>query len=394
MTIDLSNPGAKTERLKTVLLEILALTKDSVGLSNVDNTADINKAISNLVLAALDAKQNELPVGTANQFIAGNHQIRSFSKELVGLNNVDNTSDEEKPVSIPTLEALALKLSADNNLSELSNANEARENLGLSPLAHTGNADFLVDGTVNATYTFVERAKLQKITVTGSINLDSVLARINSLSGVLVLFGTWDAAALNTFPADSNIKRGYVYIVSSAATIDGIEFNVGDRITALIDDPSTTVYAGNWFKEDYTDRVSSVAGQTGNVVLGVADLTDMSADGEALVKTNIAGMKTLLGINTDGTPSIAWADISNKPAFKTVATTGKFSDLDEKPTLGTASALDSGKTSGKIPALESTDKFDVAVIPVAAIVNSTEMNNKLSQFGNPLDVIMDLYPLI
>lgn len=54
----------------------LSLTKSDVGLSNVDNTSDVNKPISIAVQAALDGKQNNLgftPENSANKGIASGY---------------------------------------------------------------------------------------------------------------------------------------------------------------------------------------------------------------------------------------------------------------------------------------------------------------------------------
>lgn len=48
------------------------VTKDQVGLGNVDNTSDVDKPISNAVQAALLAKQDDLGLGSAGQILATN----------------------------------------------------------------------------------------------------------------------------------------------------------------------------------------------------------------------------------------------------------------------------------------------------------------------------------
>ena len=69
------------------------ISKANVGLGNVDNTSDLNKPISTATQAALNLKAN----------------ITSLNKEGVGLGNVDNTTDLNKPISTATQTALDLK---------------------------------------------------------------------------------------------------------------------------------------------------------------------------------------------------------------------------------------------------------------------------------------------
>lgn len=81
---------------------VAGITKAMVGLSNVDNTADADKDISDLTQAALDLKA---PIN--NPTFTG--LVSGVTKGMVGLGNVDNTSDANKPVSDATQTALNLK---------------------------------------------------------------------------------------------------------------------------------------------------------------------------------------------------------------------------------------------------------------------------------------------
>lgn len=114
------------------------LTKNSVGLSNVDNTSDANKPISTATQGALDKKvdivankslvanleiaklaglktQNELNISisdakksgtdaqtTINNHIKDTNNPHNVTKDQVGLSNVDNTADINKEVKTAT----------------------------------------------------------------------------------------------------------------------------------------------------------------------------------------------------------------------------------------------------------------------------------------------------
>ena len=89
-------------------------------------------------------------------------------------------------------------------------------------------------------------------------------------SGGITLKGTWDAS-IGTFPGGGIGTAGDSYIVSVGGTVDSVTFDVDDRILALVDNASTTTFAGEWHKLDYTDKVLSVAGKTGAVTLVPTD---------------------------------------------------------------------------------------------------------------------------
>lgn len=103
-----------------------SVTKAQVGLSNVDNTSDLAKPVSTATQTALDGKAASahnhaagdinsgtlniarIPTGTSGTTVAlGNH---THTKADVGLANVDNTSDANKPVSTAQQTALNAKL--------------------------------------------------------------------------------------------------------------------------------------------------------------------------------------------------------------------------------------------------------------------------------------------
>ena len=81
---------------------VSGISKSMVGLANVDNTSDVSKPISNATQTALDLK-----APLANPTFTGT--VAGVTKAHVGLGNVDNTADSAKPVSTATQTALDLK---------------------------------------------------------------------------------------------------------------------------------------------------------------------------------------------------------------------------------------------------------------------------------------------
>lgn len=161
---------------------------------------------------------------------------------------------------------------------------------------HTGtqSADTIVDGTNNKVFTSTDKTKLDYITATQAVNLDDLQQAVDGLEAAVVLKGTWDASS-GSFPTGTN--SGWSYIVSVGGTVDGITFDVNDRIVAITDGASSSTYAGNWFKLDYTDSVLSVNGNTGAVVLDTSDVDDTTdrryvTDAQRTVLSNTSGVNT------------------------------------------------------------------------------------------------------
>jgi hypothetical protein len=84
---------------------VSGITKTMVGLSNVDNTTDAGKPVSSAAQTALDLKA-DLASPTFTGTVSG------ITKTMVGLSSVDNTADADKPVSTAAQAALDLKLAS------------------------------------------------------------------------------------------------------------------------------------------------------------------------------------------------------------------------------------------------------------------------------------------
>ena len=98
------------------------ITKSDVGLANVDNTSDANKPVSTATQTALDLKLATATAATTYETITNvalkapinsptfTGTVSGITSTMVGLGNVDNTSDANKPVSTATQTALDLKV--------------------------------------------------------------------------------------------------------------------------------------------------------------------------------------------------------------------------------------------------------------------------------------------
>lgn len=179
-----------------------------------------------------------------------------------------------------------------------------------------------IDDTAS-THKFItagEIAKLAFMNITQSVDMDAIEARVNALDAAVVLKGTWSAVT-GVFP--TSLKSGESWIISTAGTIGGVVFNINDRLIALVDGASTTVYAGNWHKADYTDEVLSVAGRTGAVTLTVADLVGMTA--------STAELNHLVGVLS---PIQAQLDEKEKEAIEIEVTTARTTAVKIGTTIG------------------------------------------------------------
>lgn len=106
LKVDSSNP--------TFTGTVNGITAGMVGLGNVDNTADADKPVSTAQQAALDLKASlsalNLKAPLASPTFTGT--VNGLTKSMVGLGDVDNTADLSKPISDLTQTALDAKQAA------------------------------------------------------------------------------------------------------------------------------------------------------------------------------------------------------------------------------------------------------------------------------------------
>lgn len=96
------------------------ITKDTIGLGNVDDTSDLDKPISTAVQEALNTLGNTIDTGLTTSseelrtHIRNKENPHNVTAELLGLGLVDNTRDLEKPISYAVQTALEGKVSYED----------------------------------------------------------------------------------------------------------------------------------------------------------------------------------------------------------------------------------------------------------------------------------------
>lgn len=154
------------------------ITKAMVGLGNVDNTSDVNKPISSATQTALDTK-----APLASPTFTGT--VSGITKSMVGLGNVDNTTDLLKPISTATQSALNLKYDASN------------------PAGYTTNVGTVT--SVGGTGT------VSGLSLSGSVTTSGNL----TLGGTLSLTSGNVTTALGYTPYDATNPSGYISGITS-----------------------------------------------------------------------------------------------------------------------------------------------------------------------------------
>ena len=233
----------------------VTISKSSLGLGNVDNTADLDKPVSTAQRVALDQKQNNLVTGANLKTVNGQDLLGAgdvaITKGDVGLANVDNTSDADKPVSTAQREALDGKeptIAAGTAIQYWRGDKTWRDfGAGVRTAALTG-LTMAASAAIAATDTVLDAlAKLQaqlgdkvdKVSGKGLSTEDYTTAEKTKLAGLSA-----------TRPA-SNLAVTYVNGQATAVTEDGvtksISYDAQGRVATV-----SYPYAGKTRTETYT----------------------------------------------------------------------------------------------------------------------------------------------
>lgn len=202
LTSDLSGKVDKTNTVNThPLTAPVTVTKADVGLSNVDNTNDLNKPISTATQTALDAKFN-VPSGNSSQYIKGDGTISSFPTIPAAQVNSDwsSASGISQILNRPSLSTVATSGSYNDleNQPSIPNITRTTSTLSLS-LVGSGATGTQIHATKDSSVKCT--VSTSTTSTIGGPSTSVVLLKICSTNNATE--GSWTTVA--TFESDQTI---------------------------------------------------------------------------------------------------------------------------------------------------------------------------------------------
>jgi len=188
-----------------------SVTKTQVGLSNVDNTSDLNKPVSTATQTALNSKADSSAL-SAHVVDTGNPH--AVTKAQIGLSNVDNTSDLNKPISTATQVAL-----------------DAKQNALI-------NSDGLVEGTTNIYFT---PSRVLNTVITGLSTATNAI--ITASDNVLSAIGKLQKQISDNLTTLTSHTSNTSNPHSSTASQVGAVAKAGDTLTGALNWSATQTIA-------------------------------------------------------------------------------------------------------------------------------------------------------
>lgn len=283
--------------------------RSNIGLGNVDNTSDASKPVSTAQATANSVVQ-AFAIQRANH--TGSQLASSISDftsavlsalltgYAVGANTAIAATDSVLIAFGKLQGQINARLLNSNNLSDLTNAGTARTNIGLGNVDNTSDANKPVSVLQAAANSVVQAFSIQRANHTGTqvaatisdfstaadARITAQKAAANGLAtldgggkvptsqlpaavlGNVAYQGTWDALGNSPALVSGVGTKGYYYKVNAngATNLDGVtDWKIGDW----------AIFNGStWEKVDNTDQVTSVNGLQGVVVLTTTNVAE------------------------------------------------------------------------------------------------------------------------
>lgn len=334
--------------------EWATITKSTVGLSNVDNTSDANKPVSTATQTALNLKAN-----LASPTFTGT--VSGITKSMVGLSNADNTSDANKPISSATQTALDGKASSAAGVPSGGTTGQVlrkKTNTSYDTEWGTGGVTY---GTTAGTAcegndSRIATIRSNSITTSQGSNSGGSGGTITMRGGVTGLDGIGgNAGSINLQGSDNRSEGAY-----NGGTIDlSAGVGGGGNITSVGNNEN----AGGSITMSGGDGVGSVGGSI-NTSGGISG--QQSASGGSI---NTSGGNNGAGgsintsnnggsINTAGGPNGVGGQINTSNGGGNINTNGYWNDGDQYGNVGGTINISGGEGGGGGSILMYGDQFD------------------------------------
>uniref|UniRef100_A0A6C0I3N5 Peptidase S74 domain-containing protein n=1 Tax=viral metagenome TaxID=1070528 RepID=A0A6C0I3N5_9ZZZZ len=195
-----------------------------VGLGQVNNTSDANKPISTATQAALDLKAT-----VANPAFTGT--VTGITKAMINLGNVDNVADANKPISSATQSALNTKAPIANPVftGTVSGISAAMVNLG--QVNNTSDANKPISTATSIA--LATKAPINNPTFTGTVNgITAAMVNLGSVNNTADIDKPVSTAVQTQLdlkaPLDSPVFTGSVTGITASMVGLGLVDNVAD----------------------------------------------------------------------------------------------------------------------------------------------------------------------
>ncbi len=272
------------------------------------------------------------------------------------LSTVANSGNYNDLTNKPTLfDGTWLSLSGKPSFHAVATSGNYNDLINKPTTITQAQADAIVANTAKRSYPLVDETKLAGIQTGAEVNVNPDW---NSIAG--------DSQILNKPTLSTVATSGNYNDLSNKPSIFSGAFN------------------------DLSGKPTTIAGY------GITNAMTTSHAANGITATNISNWSTAYswgnhaGLYRSSTWVPAWSDISGKPTFSTVATTGNYNDLSNKPTFSTVATSGNYSDLAGAPVLStvavSGNYSDINGAPNLSSFATKNMNNEnISNLANPVN---------
>ena len=350
---------------------VAGISKSMVGLSNVDNTTDLLKPISTATQIALDAKAGTTDIALkaplASPTFTGT--VSGITAAMVGLGSADNTSDANKPVSIATQTAIDAK--ANNTdlaiKAPLASPTFTGTVAGISKsmvgLGNVDNTTDLLKPVSTATQTALDlKAPLASPTFTGTVSgITAImvgLSNVNNTTDLLKPISTATQTALDLKANSASIVTGLDGLTDSkvgganflnslllghqlTGALNNAERNIGISGLVSVTEGDDNIAIGTQTLNNTTTGSNNTVIGTGAVYYNTSN-SYITAVGKSALHAEQGGGNTALGYNAGSRGPIA-STLTNSTFLGNSASAGSGT-IDNATAIGSGASVDASNT--------------------------------------------------
>lgn len=286
------------------------------------------KGLTSAIQTQLNGKEPTITAGTTSQYWRGDKTWQTLNKSAVGLGNVDNTSDADKPISTATQTALDGKVDENSPITGATKTKITYDSKGLVTAGADATTADIADSTNKRYVTDSDLTKLSNLS--GTNTGDQTI----TLSGAVTGSGT---GAITTTLA-SNIDATKIADGSVTSTEFQYLSNVTSDIQTQLDgkvDENSAITGATKTKITYDSKGLVTAGADATT----ADISD-STNKRYVTDADLTKLSNLSGTNTGDQTITLTGDVTGTG-------TGSFATTIANGVVGTAKLGGDITTAGK-----------------------------------------------